>query len=63
MIDRTLISSGFPLFGGGAIGFAVCYALKIMKLVIIGLGLLVLLIGYLNINGGSRFQVVCRKHM
>jgi uncharacterized membrane protein (Fun14 family) len=52
MIDpisiQTLISSaGFPLVGGGALGFAAGYALKkIMKLAFIGLGLLVLVLGY-----------------
>jgi uncharacterized membrane protein (Fun14 family) len=46
---KGLISSGFQSVGGGAIGFAVGYALKkIMKLAFIGLGLLMLLIGYLE---------------
>src|SRR5215469_11502323 len=51
MIDQTqvLISSGFPLVGGGVLGFAAGYALKkIMKLAFIGLGLLSLLLGYLS---------------
>ena len=38
----------FPLAGGGALGFAVGYALKkITKFVVIGLGLIALLLGYL----------------
>jgi uncharacterized membrane protein (Fun14 family) len=46
---KGLISSGFQSVGGGAIGFAVGYALKkIMKPAFIGLGLLMLLIGYLE---------------
>jgi len=49
MIDQSLISSSFPLVGGGLLGFAVGYALKkIIKLVFIGLGLLILLIGFLE---------------
>ncbi|MGC2570237.1 MAG: FUN14 domain-containing protein [Candidatus Nitrosopolaris sp.] len=39
----------FPLAGGGALGFAVGYALKkVIKFVIVGLGLVALLIGYLE---------------
>ena len=49
MVTDALISSGIPLAGGGVIGFAVGYALKkIIKFVIIGLGLVALLIGYLE---------------
>src|SRR5215467_9830725 len=50
MIDQTqLISSVFPLVGGGAIGFGVGYVIKkLMKLAFIGLGLLMLLLGFLE---------------
>ena len=51
MIDQTsnLISSaGFPLIGGGAIGFGVGYLLKLIKLAFIALGLIALLLGYLE---------------
>ncbi|MGC2575905.1 MAG: FUN14 domain-containing protein [Candidatus Nitrosopolaris sp.] len=41
----------FPLAGGGALGFAVGYALKkITKFVVIGLGLIALLLGYLEVH-------------
>ena len=50
MIDQTqLISSAFPLVGGGAIGFGVGYVIKkLMKLAFIGLGLVMLVLGYLE---------------
>ena len=50
MIDQTqLISSTFPLVGGGAIGFGVGYVIKkLMKLAFIGLGLVMLVLGYLE---------------
>ena len=49
MIDQSLISSGFPLVGGGAIGFGIGYIIKkLMKLAFIALGLLALLLGYLE---------------
>ena len=50
MIDQTLITSaGFPLVGGGAIGFGTGYLLKkLMKLAFIALGALALLLGYLE---------------
>jgi uncharacterized membrane protein (Fun14 family) len=39
----------FPLAGGGALGFAVGYGLKkVIKFVIVGLGHVALLIGYLE---------------
>ena len=44
-----LISSAFPLAGGGAIGFGVGYVIKkLMKLAFIGLGLVMLVLGYLE---------------
>jgi len=50
MIDRTqLISSAFPLVGGSAIGFGVGYVIKkLMKLAFIGLGLVMLVLGFLE---------------
>ena len=50
MIDQTqLISSAFPLVGGGAIGFGVGYVIKkLMKLAFIGLGLVMLVLGFLE---------------
>jgi uncharacterized membrane protein (Fun14 family) len=52
MIDQTstLISSaGFPLIGGGAIGFGSGYLLKkLIKFVFIALGSIALLLGYLE---------------
>jgi len=50
MIDQTqLISSVFPLVGGGAIGFGVGYVIKkLMKLAFIGLGLVMLVLGFLE---------------
>ena len=49
-VDQTqLISSAFPLVGGGAIGFGVGYVIKkLMKLAFIGLGLVMLVLGYLE---------------
>lgn len=48
-VSALISSAGFPLLGGGALGFAAGYALKkIMKLAFIGLGLLALLLGYLS---------------
>jgi uncharacterized membrane protein (Fun14 family) len=51
LIDQTqnLISAGTPLVGGGLLGFAMGFAIKkIMKLVFIGLGLLMLILGFLE---------------
>ena len=49
MIEQNLISSGFPLVGGGLLGFATGLAIKkIMKLAFIGLGLVMLVLGYLE---------------
>jgi uncharacterized membrane protein (Fun14 family) len=47
MIDQ--ISSAFPLVGGSAIGFGVGYVIKkLMRLAFIGLGLVMLVLGYLE---------------
>ena len=49
IIDQSLISSAFPLLGGGAIGFGTGYLLRnLIKLAFIALGLLSLLLGYLE---------------
>ena len=51
LIDNTqnLTSAGAPLVGGGLLGFATGFAIKkIMKLVFIGLGLLMLVLGFLE---------------
>jgi uncharacterized membrane protein (Fun14 family) len=51
LIDNTqnLISAGAPLVGGGLIGFCIGWAIKkIMKLVFIGLGLVMLVLGFLE---------------
>ena len=50
MIDQThLISSVFPLVGGGAIGFGVGYVIKkLMKLAFIWLGLVMMVLGFLE---------------
>jgi uncharacterized membrane protein (Fun14 family) len=50
MIDQThLISSAFHLVGGCAIGFGVGYVIKkLMKLAFIGLGLVMLVLGFLE---------------
>ena len=51
LIDQTqnLISAGTPLVTGGLVGFATGFAIrKIMKLVFIGLGLLALVLGFLE---------------
>jgi uncharacterized membrane protein (Fun14 family) len=46
---QNLISTGAPLVGGGLLGFATGFAIKkIMKLVFIGLGLLMLVLGFLE---------------
>jgi len=48
-LTSSIISGGVPLVGGGLIGFAVGYALKkIAKFVVIGIGLIALLIAYLE---------------
>ena len=49
-VDQTqLISSAFPLVGGGAIGFGVGYVIKkLMKLAFIGIGLIMLVLGFLE---------------
>jgi len=49
LIDQNLISAGAPLVGGGLLGFCIGWAIKrIMKLVFIGLGLLILILGFLE---------------
>ena len=49
MIDQNLISAGAPLVGGGLLGFCIGWAIKkIMKLAFIGLGLLMLILGFLE---------------
>jgi len=49
LIDQNLISTGAPLVGGGLLGFCIGWAIKkIMKLVFIGLGLLMLVLGFLQ---------------
>jgi len=49
LIDQNLISTGSPLVGGGLIGFCIGWTIKkIMKLVFIGLGLLMLILGFLE---------------
>jgi len=48
-LTSSIISGGVPLADGGLIGFAVGYALeKIAKFVVIGIGLIALLIAYLE---------------
>jgi uncharacterized membrane protein (Fun14 family) len=43
------VPAGFPLVGGGAIGFGMGYLLKkLIKLAFIALGLIALLLGYLE---------------
>ncbi|HXP48309.1 MAG TPA: FUN14 domain-containing protein [Bacteroidia bacterium] len=47
--ESLISSAGFPLVGGGAIGFGVGYLLKnLIKLAFIALGLIALLLGYLE---------------
>ena len=47
--DQLISSAGFPLIGGGGIGFGVGYLLKkLIKLAFIALGLIALLLGYLE---------------
>ena len=47
--DQLISSDGFPLIGGGLIGFCVGRSIKkIMKLAFIAIGLLSLLLGYLE---------------
>ena len=49
LIDQNLISAETPLVGGGLLGFATGFAIKkIMTLVFIGLGLLMLVLGFLE---------------
>src|SRR5215831_6063134 len=49
LIDQNLISAGIPLVGGGLLGFATGFAIrKIMKFAFIGLGLLVLVLAFLQ---------------
>jgi len=49
LIDQNLISAGIPLVGGGLLGFATGFAIrKIMKFAFIGLGLLMLILGFLE---------------
>ena len=49
MIDQNLISAGTPLVGGGLLGFCIGWSIKrIMKLIFIGLGLLILALGFLE---------------
>ena len=45
----TAINAGVPFVGGGIMGFAIGYALKkLIKVAIIGLGLILALIAYLE---------------
>jgi uncharacterized membrane protein (Fun14 family) len=47
VVDSLISSAGFPLLGGGALGFGVGYLLKkLLKVAIIIMGAIVLLIGY-----------------
>jgi uncharacterized membrane protein (Fun14 family) len=49
VVTDQLISSAFPLVGGGLIGFCIGWTIKkLMKLVFIGLGLLMLILGFLE---------------
>jgi uncharacterized membrane protein (Fun14 family) len=49
VITDQIISSAFPLIGGGTIGFGVGFVIKkIMKLAFIGLGLVMLVLGFLE---------------
>jgi uncharacterized membrane protein (Fun14 family) len=49
LIESTVINAGVPLVGGGVTGFAIGYALKkLIKIAIIGLGLILALIAYLE---------------
>jgi uncharacterized membrane protein (Fun14 family) len=49
LIDQNLISTGTPLVGGGLLGFCIGWVIKkIMKLVFIGLGLIMLVLGFLE---------------
>jgi len=49
IIDQTLVNSTFPLVGGGLLGFATGFVIKrIMKVALIALGLVALLLGYLE---------------
>ena len=55
MIDpvstQALMSVGTPLLGGGMLGFCVGWALKkVMKLAFLAIGLVVLLLGYLEMQ-------------
>jgi uncharacterized membrane protein (Fun14 family) len=58
---ETLISSaGFPLVGGGAIGFGVGYLLKkLIKLAFIAFGLIALLLGCMCSQ--NTFDCICRS--
>jgi len=47
-VDQSLISAGLPLVGGGLFGFTGFVIKKIMKLALIGLGLLALVLGLLE---------------
>ncbi|MGC2574186.1 MAG: FUN14 domain-containing protein, partial [Candidatus Nitrosopolaris sp.] len=49
ILASSMLTSAFPLIGGGAIGFGTGYLLKkLMKLAFIALGLFALLLGYLE---------------
>jgi uncharacterized membrane protein (Fun14 family) len=51
VVDLTTLptAAGFPLMGGGLLGFATGYFLKkILKFIIIGIGAVVFLLGYLE---------------
>ena len=49
MIDQNLVSTGTPFVGGCLLGFATGFAIrKIMKLAFIGLGLLALVLAFLE---------------
>jgi len=68
IVDQSLISAGFPLVGGGLLGFATSFTIKkIMKLAFIGLGLLALVLGFLeykrwiSVNWTGRESVKCHN--
>jgi uncharacterized membrane protein (Fun14 family) len=49
LIDQTLINSGFPLAVGGLLGFALGWLCrKIIKITIVGFGLILALLAYLE---------------
>lgn len=52
-MTADLVSQGaFTFFGGGALGFVIGYAMKkVLKFVLVGLGLIFALLMYLNYKG------------